>query len=179
MPDRNPVQIPTDDRRFPVVEAVSKRLQNNHVYFAKLANLLDVPEAVEAVWRHMMTIDLHGFMPQSFPKTAARKEMMLDGGHSVYAFMQDFVTRDEGLWNPDGKRFDTEGMFIAYNEWRERSKDSRRIPTKGKLVRLLKTELGLESRVVNFGGVSKRGYMIDRPDIEAAMRAKGMWDDSL
>lgn len=153
--------------------------ENKVDYFNRLVDITNTKEAIEAVWRHMMTIDLTGFNPRQIPETTIKAEMMLDGGHAVFQFMQDFLTRDGTSGQPDGRQFSTDDMHEEFFQWKERTKDRRNLPTKRNLVKLLKDELGMSSKVLNFMGTNKRGYKINFDQIHAKMKSLGMWDDSI
>lgn len=89
-----PVKIEPNDRRF-CVSYTSSDYEGNHSFWKETHRLLELPEAGNVIYKHLMSIDLTDFVVQKFPKTEYHKSLAIMETPSEVLFLQDCQPFDD------------------------------------------------------------------------------------
>jgi hypothetical protein len=110
--DASPVKLESGDRRYCVFNTGSAH-KGDYAYWSETARLLEAEETVAAVFTHLMSLDLSGFVVQMFPITELR-EIMLDGERSPEEM---FLREMAGEMVGDEWRGTNQEFYRLYVDW--------------------------------------------------------------
>ncbi|PKY61834.1 hypothetical protein RhiirA4_487363 [Rhizophagus irregularis] len=108
-----PIKIDIGDART-VCFDVSACCRGNFAYFARLAKVLDHPNAPGIVMRYLLNRDLSNYLPQDIPSTKMKMETMRDQLPNPIRFIIDHISP---LAKESIERPSCNDLYQNYSEW--------------------------------------------------------------